>query len=94
MSDQNLIPLTAEMYNDLLAERNELQADMKTIKDNVVLLLKTIGMMNEEGEMRESISMPSLLSTIGGLATGNKKAKEKFHFLSECSPLITKYKDL
>ena len=94
MANENIVPVTQELYNQLLSEKNELQADMKAIKDNVITLLKEIGMMSENGEMREGIKITSLLSIITGLTGNSTKTKEKFAFLGECLPLISKYKNL
>lgn len=86
--------LTLEMYRQLLAEKVELQADMKQIKETIDTLLTKIGMYNADGSIRETISVPALMSTLMGVATGGKKQREQFAFLADIVPLITKYKDL
>lgn len=78
----------------ILQQRNELGADLKTIKDIIYQLLSKVGFITEEGDIRETIDMKMILKIAAKATTGNKEFKNSMSFLAEALPLIEKYKDL
>jgi hypothetical protein len=89
---QNIDALTQDVYAQLLEERNELIADLKTVKVNITKIVTMLGILNEDGTLRGKPNISKILSLVSSVAMG--KSKDEFDFLQEFLPLIEKYKDL
>jgi len=69
--------------------------DMQKIKDVTIDLLKKIRFMNEAGEVNQFFTAGTLLSALGDIASrGDAEILTQFKKLTECFPLLDKYKDL
>jgi hypothetical protein len=86
--------LMMEKYLIVYRQSMELQTDMKFLKNNVLHLLKKIGLAKEDGTIRETLSMSSMLGVLMSLAKGDKKIKQDLAFLADLLPLLQKYENL
>jgi hypothetical protein len=93
-SANNGLHLTPEAWNALIDAYKVQTDDLRTIKNIIYTLLTKIGFINENGEVREVISMKMLMDIAMKATTQNKKFKEDMGFLADALPLIEKYKDL
>ena len=72
-----------------------LAADFKTTKDSVMKIIGMIGLLDAEGNLKESIDYKQMLGTVTRIMwmTDAKRAEE-FGFLVQMVPIIMKYKDI
>ena len=72
-----------------------LAADFKTTKDSVMKIIGMIGLLDAEGNLKESIDYKQMLGTVTRIMwmTDAKRAEE-FGFLVSMVPIILKYKDI
>ena len=93
--DNEIKQITVEEQNERLKAGNTmLLSDMKLLKDSVFKILSNLNLLEENGTIREHISVTSLVPKVMKYA-GNKDAlKKDFAFLKELMPLLEKYQAL
>lgn len=78
----------------LLAERDQLITDMRSLKNNLFRALQKLNIMNEQGVMREKPNMTLLVPKVMGYMTNSNKFSEDFGFISELMPMLSRYENL
>ena len=85
-----------EITNEGLKQALEVIAgDFKVTKDAVMKIVGMIGLLDKNGDLKESIDYKQMLSTVTGIMwmTDAKRA-EQFGFIAALVPIIIKYKDI
>jgi hypothetical protein len=84
-----------EDIEQLLVNYGQQTTDLKAIKDMIYVLLIKFGILNDDGSLRENISIKKITGALMPmLIGGEEKIKKELGFITEIAPLIMKYKDL
>lgn len=86
--------VTALELTTVISERDQLTNDMRTLKNNLVTVLKKLELMSEDGVMREKPNMTLLVPRIMSYTMNQKKFSEDFGFFTELMPMLTRYQHL
>jgi vancomycin resistance protein YoaR len=78
----------------IITERYQLTNDMRTLKNNLVTVLKKLEIMSEDGVMREKPNMTLLVPRIMSYTMNQKKFSEDFGFITELMPMLSRYQHL
>lgn len=89
VKNMNVLELT-----NVFAERDQLTNDMRTLKNNLVAVLKKLEIMTEDGVMREKPNMTLLVPRIMSYTMNQKKFSEDFGFITELMPMLARYQHL
>ena len=74
---------------------NEVMKDFKVTKDSVMKIIGLIGLLDKDGELKESIDYKQMLGTVTRIMWMNdEKRADEFGFLVHLVPLIIKYKNI
>lgn len=80
----------------LVQEKKELQGDFELLGNTLIMIMQTLGVMDEDHKLVEETS--SVIGSITKFATTAMtrpaKIQEKFSFLEKAAPLLIKYKHL
>lgn len=86
--------VTEATVTEILAEREQLISDMRSLKNNLFTALQKLNIMNEDGVMREKPNMTLLIPKVMGYMTNSNKFSEDFGFISELMPMLSRYENL
>lgn len=86
--------VTALELTAVFAERDQLNNDMRTLKNNLITVLEKLELMSEDGVMREKPNMTLLVPRIMSYTMNQKKFSEDFGFITELMPMLTRYQHL
>lgn len=86
--------VTEATVKEILAEREQLISDMRSLKNNLFTALQKLNIMNEDGVMREKPNMTLLIPKVMGYMTNSNKFSEDFGFISELMPMLSRYENL
>jgi len=78
---------------EIVAENQELKADLAFLKNNVLQICTTLGLY-ENSKFVERVNMIRLMPKVMGYLSDHAKLKKDFGFIIEMAPLLEKYKDL
>jgi hypothetical protein len=87
-------PATLEETIAMLTALQITQSDLKLLKDTIYLLLKKIGLVNDDGSFREGLNVRKMSGLLMELTMNKEKFMRDMEFLQVLKPLIEKYQNL